>query len=105
MTNINQTQRTTTRLVTFARSFHLDGIDESLPAGKYRVETDEELLQGVSFPAYRRTATTLQRVAEPPQLNAETIVINDPRQLDLALAMDQSAAAQDDPSLIKPAMR
>lgn len=105
MTKIDETQRTTIRTVTFARSFNLDGIDESLPAGAYRVETDEELLQGVSFPAYRRTGTTIQRVADSAQFSTETIVISDPRQLDLALAKDQSAAAQDDASAINPATR
>jgi hypothetical protein len=30
-----------------------------LPAGDYRVVTDEELIEGVSFPVYRRVSTMI----------------------------------------------
>ena len=48
------TMRTSRRTVTFARPFSLRGIETEQPAGTYAVETDEELLEGLSFPAYRR---------------------------------------------------
>lgn len=48
------TTRTNTKTVTFAHPFLLKGIDRILPAGDYRVVTDEELIEGVSFPVYRR---------------------------------------------------
>jgi hypothetical protein len=48
------TTRTSNKTVTFRRPFVLGGFDEVLPAGAYCVETDEELLEGMSFPAYRR---------------------------------------------------
>lgn len=48
------TTRTSKRTVVFRRPFVLGGFDEVLPAGAYNVETDEELLEGISFPAYRR---------------------------------------------------
>ena len=51
------TTRTTTKTVTFAHPFLLKGIDRILPAGDYRVVTDEELIEGVSFPVYRRVST------------------------------------------------
>ncbi len=44
------TTRTNARIVTFARPFLLKGIDRELPAGDYRVVTDEELIEGLSFP-------------------------------------------------------
>jgi hypothetical protein len=50
------TIRTTTKTVTFAHPFLLRGIDRILPAGDYRVVTDEELIEGVSFPVYRRVS-------------------------------------------------
>ena len=53
------TVRTSRKSVTFTRPFSLSGIDEVLPAGTYTVETDEELLPGLSFPAYRRLATMM----------------------------------------------
>jgi hypothetical protein len=51
--------RTSRKSVTFSRPFSLSGIDEVQPAGTYAVETDEELLPGLSFPAYRRIATLI----------------------------------------------
>ena len=42
-------RRTSRRTVTFARPFSLRGIDGVQPAGTYVVETDEELIQGLSF--------------------------------------------------------
>jgi hypothetical protein len=53
------TVRTSRKSVTFTRPFSLSGIDEVQPAGTYTVETDEELLPGLSFPAYRRLATLM----------------------------------------------
>ena len=53
------TVRTSRKSVTFTQPFSLSGIDEVQPAGTYTVETDEELLPGLSFPAYRRIATLI----------------------------------------------
>src|SRR6185503_11661792 len=44
---------------TFGKSFRLKGVDRELPAGSYRVTTDEELVQGLSFPVYRRVSTMI----------------------------------------------
>lgn len=49
--------RVTSNTVTFANAFQLDEIEGVLPAGAYRIETEEELLANVSFVAYRRVAT------------------------------------------------
>ena len=54
------TVRTTSKTVTFGNPFSLTGTDEVQPAGIYTVETDEELLQPSSLPAYRRIATLLR---------------------------------------------
>ena len=51
--------RTSQKTVTFRRPFSLSGLDEMQPAGTYTVETNEELLEAVSFPAWRRTATVI----------------------------------------------
>jgi hypothetical protein len=53
------TVRTDRKSVTFTQPFSLSGIDEMQPAGTYTVETDEELLPGLSFPANRRIATLI----------------------------------------------
>ena len=49
--------RTRKKLLTFARGFELRGVDYPLPAGSYEIISDEELIEGLSFPAYRRVST------------------------------------------------
>ena len=51
--------RSLSKTVLFNRPFLLKGVDRMLPAGAYRVVTDEELIEGISFPAYRRVATMI----------------------------------------------
>lgn len=46
--------------VTFSNAFTLSGYPVELPAGDYEVLIEEELLQGLSFEAWRRTATYLK---------------------------------------------
>src|SRR4029453_2435104 len=53
------TMRTSRKTVTLRRPFSLSGLDEMQPAGAYTVETNEELLESLSFPAWRRTATVI----------------------------------------------
>lgn len=50
------TIRTTRKVVTFTKPFELGSIG-TLPAGSYDVDTDEELVESLSFPFYRRIAT------------------------------------------------
>ena len=51
--------RTTETTVTFKRRFTLPSVDCPQPAGTYRLVTDEEEILGLSFLAFRRTATML----------------------------------------------
>ena len=51
--------RTREKTWAFRKPFTLKGIDRELPAGSYRVATDEELIEGLSFPVYRRVATMI----------------------------------------------
>jgi hypothetical protein len=59
------TVRTTSRTVTFTHPFNLSGVDEVQPAGTYTVETDEEQLQTLSVPAYRRISTLMRLPSRP----------------------------------------
>ncbi len=63
------TMRTTTKTVTFRRPFYLKGVDRLLPPEDYRVVTDEELIEGLSFPAYRRVSTVIFVPAELASLS------------------------------------
>jgi hypothetical protein len=51
--------RTSRETVTFSSPFLLEGVGRILPAGSYEVITDEKMIEGLSFPAYRRVATMM----------------------------------------------
>ena len=53
------TTRTTRQSVTFRHPFSISGAEGVLPAGTYIVETDEQLLEELSFPAYHRISTSI----------------------------------------------
>ena len=81
------TTRTRDKTVTFAHPFLLKGVDRILPAGDYRVVTDEELIEQVSFPVYRRIATMIF----VPGASSVAMVTIDP--LDLTNAQERDAEA------------
>jgi len=81
-------QRTTTRTVTFAHPFALSGVDGVQPAGSYTVETDEELIQTLSFPAYRSTGTWFRLPAQGRIATSTHAVGLTPAELGAALAKD-----------------
>ena len=88
------TVRTTKSTVTFANAFMLGDFDEMLPPGQYDVEIDEELLEGLSFDAYRKVLTLVHLPAKSghPSLS-RTLTIN-PGELDAALTRDAAASDQ-----------
>jgi hypothetical protein len=84
----SMTIRTSNKTVSFARPFLLKGVARVLPAGDYRVATDEELIQELSFPVYRRVATMIFAPAASHASAVEMVAI-DPR--DLQDAQDRDA--------------
>jgi hypothetical protein len=58
------TLRSRRETVTFKHPFRLRGVDRLLPAGSYEVITDEEMIEGLSFAAFRRVATMIEVRAE-----------------------------------------
>jgi hypothetical protein len=88
---IHMITRSRERTVCFTKPFVLAGVDHLLPAGKYRVTTDEELIEGISFPVYRRVATTIFVSAKTPPGSIEMIVI-DPAALQVALDRDATTS-------------
>ena len=81
------TIRTSKKTVIFRKPFILVGLDGEQPAGAYCVETDEELLEGMSRTAYRRVLTLIHLHARPGRRQMLPI---DPTELDLALKRDQA---------------
>jgi citrate lyase beta subunit len=86
------TMRTRKWTVTFTRPFRLGELGDEFPAGDYSIETDEELVDGVSFPVYRRTATMMQLIADPLRPGVTETAVIDPRQLEAALEADAAQA-------------
>jgi hypothetical protein len=86
------TIRTSEKTVTFTRPFVLGGFDEVLPAGAYSVESDKELLEGISFPAYRRILTLIRLHPKPGHPGLRQTWTIDPNELDAAQKRDQAPA-------------
>ena len=85
------TIRTTRHAVTFARPFFLSGIGEEQPAGTYTVETDEEMLDTATAPAFRRLTTVIRLPGRPGSMVLEQIVDIDHAELKAALDKDNGA--------------
>ncbi|HEY9549768.1 MAG TPA: hypothetical protein VIR45_09735 [Kiloniellaceae bacterium] len=80
--------RTSQKTVTFKRPFVLAGLDEVLPAGDYSVETEEELVDGISYAAYRRTETVLRLHVKSGPSHLTRAMNVDPGELEAALERD-----------------
>ena len=84
------TVRSRRETVHFKYPFRIKGIDRALPAGAYEVVTDEEMIEGLSFPCFRRVATMMMVPgAAPRHSSLEMISIS---------AVDLSDARRNDAS-------
>jgi hypothetical protein len=79
--------RTKRSSVTLSLPVKIAGIDHVLPAGDYEIVADEELIEGLSFPAYRRTATWI--MARSSSGHTEMLAV-DPAALNAAINCDRA---------------
>lgn len=86
------TIRTSTKTVVFVKPFHLAGVDGALPEGRYEVDTDEEFLEGISFPVYRRIRTLIHLPVGSGAPGVRQTLAIDPDNLDMALERDAESA-------------
>ena len=86
------TTRTHSKSVVFGQPFLLKGIDRVLPPGAYRVVTDEELIEWISFPAYRRVSTMM--FVPSQSRHASSIEMVTSILSDLQAAQEKDAAAR-----------
>ena len=85
---ITRTKRVT---LTFKRPFSLKGVDRRLAAGQYEVVSDEELIEELSFPVYRRVSTLMFL---PPHGSSSIEMFNvDPADLAAAQEQDQTPSS------------
>ena len=53
------TTRSRRETLHFKHPFRIKGVDRQLAPGAYEVITDEEMIEGISFPCFRRIATMI----------------------------------------------
>ena len=83
------TTRTRNTVVVFSHPFELKGIDRTLPPGEYRVVTDEQLIEELSFPVFHRVSTMIFVPGKSGRSSTEMVTI-DPG--DLQAAQDRDKA-------------
>jgi hypothetical protein len=84
------TTRTTQSVVRFSRPFLLPGFDAPQPAGDYRVDLDEQLIEGVSLLAWQRTGAFIHLPAIGTSGATMQMVPSNPADIDAAIAKDKA---------------
>lgn len=87
--------RTTRSLVRFSAPFALRGVDEIQPPGDYAIDEDEELIDGISWLAYRRVATFIHLPSVASTGGTSQLIAIDHGELEAALRRDRTG--QDGP--------
>ena len=87
------TTRTNSSIAQFSHTFSLAGIDGVQPAGDYRIDTDEELIEGISRIAWRRVATYMHLPAQITGGQKRQMVTIDFDTLEIALKLDREREA------------
>lgn len=82
--------------MTFPCPFRLGGMTSEQPPGDYVVENDEELVDGLSFPAYRRTATYVHVPCVTNGVLSSEMVRVDPEELHAAVSAGPAATPDAD---------
>jgi hypothetical protein len=68
------TIRSRRETISFRHPFRIRGVDRLLPPGAYEVITDEEMIEGLSFPAFRRVATMIMVPGAPPRSSSMELI-------------------------------
>ncbi|MHA3916730.1 hypothetical protein [Halovulum sp. GXIMD14793] len=82
--------RSTRSKVTFSNDFTIGDSQRRFPAGTYETVVEEELLQGLSFEAYRRTATYLIVRGRGRNAGQTTMQLTTIEDLEHAIACDRA---------------
>jgi hypothetical protein len=86
------TTRSRQIIVRFSSPFLLPGVDAVQPAGDYRVDQDEELIDLTDRLAWRRIGAFLHLPAIGPNTATQQMVPINPADLDAALEMDHPSS-------------
>ncbi len=82
--------RSTRSMVTFSNDFMIGDSQRELAAGTYEIVVEEELMQGLSFEAYRRIATYLMVQERGSKAGQTTMQVITQEDLEHAIACDQA---------------
>ncbi|MFN3399225.1 MAG: hypothetical protein ACK4Z4_02700 [Ferrovibrio sp.] len=82
------TTRSTETKITFMHPFKLTAFDAPKPAGTYLLVVDEERIEGLSFTAFHRTATTLYTPDVSVRSGAQQAYPTTEAEIDAALETD-----------------
>jgi hypothetical protein len=80
--------RSTERTLRFSHPFRLTVLDHAQPAGSYRIVTEEERIEGLSFEAFQRMHTLLYLPAYAGPGRAREVIDVDPAELATAVVAD-----------------
>jgi hypothetical protein len=90
----DMTMRSRRETIHFRHPFRIKGIDRELAPGAYEVITDEEMIEGLSFPCFRRVATMIMVPGAPPQgssmemISISSIDLSDAQRIDASAPRD-----------------
>ena len=85
--------RTTRSIAHFEAPFVLGGLNGMLPAGDYDIDHDEELIDGMSWLAWRSVATFIHLPARTLKSPTSQLVAIDHAELETALRQDRENVA------------
>ncbi|TMV70021.1 hypothetical protein FGG78_30465 [Thioclava sp. BHET1] len=94
--------RSTNSTMTFYHPFFLPGYTDELPAGDYDVIVQEELLEGLSFAAYRRIATYLTVPGKGRMTGRVELRPTSERDLETARGLNQTLATRNSVTPLSP---
>jgi hypothetical protein len=101
------TTRSRSTTVVFENEFTLKAIGRALPPGEYEVTIDEEQIEYLSFPAYRRVSTVILVPTKPGSPSVEMYQV-DPLALNAAQERDARTFGAEhiaQPPLVEPHSR
>jgi hypothetical protein len=85
------TMRTRRETLHFRHPFRIKGIDRQLAPGAYEVITDDEMIEGLSFPCFRRVATMIMIPGAPPRhssvemISISSVDLSDAQRIDAGM--------------------
>jgi hypothetical protein len=85
------TIRSRRETVHFKHPFRIKGIDRLFSPGDYEVITDEEMIEGLSFPVFRRVATMIMVPGAAPRHSSMEMISIGSVDLSNAQRIDASA--------------